>query len=59
MPVKRFGNEKYNNQQRLGLGGKGGDNGRLVATVNGMVAAAAATQVQRMAVDREAVQHQW
>jgi hypothetical protein len=39
--MRRLGNGKYNNQQRLGLGGKGVDGGQLVAAINGMVAAAA------------------
>ncbi len=42
MPMRRLGDGKYNNQERLGLGGKGGNDGRLVVAVNGTVAAAAA-----------------
>ncbi len=43
MPMKRLGNGKYNNQQRLGLGGKGGNGGRLVVVVDGTAGVAAAT----------------
>jgi hypothetical protein len=38
-PLRRLGDGKYNNQQRLGFCGKGGNGGRLVAAVNGPVAA--------------------
>ncbi len=41
MPLRRLGDRKYDNQQRLGLCGKGGDGGRLVAAVDGTAAAAA------------------
>jgi hypothetical protein len=41
MPMRRLSNGKYNTQQRLGLGGKGGDGGWLVAAVDGTAAAAA------------------
>jgi hypothetical protein len=40
-PIRRLGKRKYNNQQRLGLGGKGIDSGRLVAAINGTAAAEA------------------
>jgi hypothetical protein len=42
MPMRRLHDGKYDNQQRLGLGDKGDNSGRLVAAVNGMVAAVAA-----------------
>ncbi len=42
MPMRRLGDGKYDNQQRLGLFGKGGKGGRLVAAVDGTAAAAAA-----------------
>jgi hypothetical protein len=41
-PMRRLGNGKYNNQQRLGLGVKGGNGVQLVVAVNGMAAAVAA-----------------
>jgi hypothetical protein len=41
-PMRRLGDGIYNNQQRLGLGGKVGNGGRLVAVINGTAAAAAA-----------------
>jgi hypothetical protein len=59
MQIRRLGDGKYNNQQRLGLGGKGGDSGQLVAVVDGTVAAAAAVYVQTVAVDGAAVRRQW
>ncbi len=58
-PMRRLGNGKYDNQQRLGLIDKGGDDGRLMAAVNGTTAAAALVQVQRVAVDGAVVRHQW
>jgi hypothetical protein len=39
--MRRLGNGKYDNQQRLGLGGKGIDGRWLVAVLNGTGAAAA------------------
>jgi hypothetical protein len=42
MPVRRLGDGKYNNQQRMGLSGKVGNGGRLVAAVNGTAVAALA-----------------
>ncbi len=41
MPMRRLGNGKYNNQLRLGLGGKGSNSWRLVVAVDGTAAAAA------------------
>jgi hypothetical protein len=40
-PMRRLGDGKYNNQQRLGLGGKGCHGRQLVAAVNGTTAAKA------------------
>ncbi len=40
--MRRFGNGKYDNQQRLGLGGKGDNDKHLVVAVDGTTAAAAA-----------------
>jgi hypothetical protein len=42
MPMRRLGNGKCDNQQRLGLGGKSSNGGRLVVAVDGTAAAAAA-----------------
>jgi hypothetical protein len=58
-PMRRLGNGKYDNQQRLGLGGKGCDGGRLVVAVDGTGTAASGAQVQTVAVKGVAVQHQW
>jgi hypothetical protein len=41
-PMRRLGIGKFNNQQRLGLGGKGNNGGRLVVVVDGTTAAAVA-----------------
>jgi hypothetical protein len=40
-PIRQLGNQKYINQQRLGLVGKGANGGQLVAVVDGTAAAAA------------------
>jgi hypothetical protein len=42
MPLRRLGDGKYNNQQRMGLGGKVGNGGQLVAAVDGTLAVALA-----------------
>jgi hypothetical protein len=41
-PMRKLGNGKYNNQQRLGFGGKGSNGEQLVAASDGMAVAAAA-----------------
>jgi hypothetical protein len=41
-PMRGLGNQKYNNQQRLGLGDKGSKGRQLVGAANGTAAAAAA-----------------
>jgi hypothetical protein len=41
MLMRRLGDGKYDNQQRLGLGGKGGDGEWFVMAGNGMAVAAA------------------
>ncbi len=54
-----MGDGKYDNQQRMGLGGKVGNGGQLVAAVDDMAAVALAAQVQMVAVKEAELWRRW